>query len=412
MPTTHSSSFVSRGRLSHIVKFYLQVAFGLLLSAIFAQSATVSYSITKLPGYYGDFWAINNDDQATNGSLIYCFAEESNAHCVKGFIASLGTLGSGAYSHSINDLGQVTGSFQTHSSDIHAYLYSHGQTTDLGTLGGQGSSGIAINNKGQVTGDAQNATGFYHAFLYADGVMIDLGTLDGPSSRLGGSRGYGINDHGDVTGYSVPRGGGIAADAFLYSDGRMMDLGTLGGDGSDGFDVNNAGQVTGEAATDTGHWHAFLYSNAAMVDLGTLGGLSSLGASLNNKGEVVGTSATTEQRSYHAFLYHNGVMRDLNELINPALGVTLTEALDINDKGQILAVGDMPTQNFLLTPVPEPGTIALLLAGLLSVVLYTFPRSLTDSITVTATWKSAPPPRRFALVMNYSPPHSRIHHLS
>ena len=41
----------------------------------------------------------------------------------------------------------------------------------------------AINAAGQVTGRADTADGSYHAFLYSDGVMTDLGTLGGASAR-------------------------------------------------------------------------------------------------------------------------------------------------------------------------------------------------------------------------------------
>jgi probable HAF family extracellular repeat protein len=60
---------------------------------------------------------------------------------------------------------------------------------------------------------------------------------------------------------------------ILYS---VTDLGTLGGGFSQGFGINNAGQVTGHSNTSTAN-HAFLYSNGQMTDLGTLGGNSSGG---------------------------------------------------------------------------------------------------------------------------------------
>ena len=72
--------------------------------------------------------------------------------------------------------------------------------------------------------------------------MLDLGTLGGTDSD-----GYGINDSGQVTGYSHTTGD-AAYHAFLY-DGTMHDLGTLGGTYSYGFGINDSGQVTGESDT-------------------------------------------------------------------------------------------------------------------------------------------------------------------
>jgi hypothetical protein len=55
-------------------------------------------------------------------------------------------------------------------------------------------------------------------------------------------------------------------------------------------------------------------------------------------------------------------MVDLNGLIDPASGWTLAAARDINDSGWIVGTGTLNGQAraFLLTPVPEPSSLALL----------------------------------------------------
>ena len=282
-------------------------------------------------------------------------------------VTDLGSLG-GSYRRStfssaaaINNPGQITGSsFSTALfSPTHAFLYSNGRMIDLGTLGSPADSSVGqdINNLGQVTGFSLITP---HAFLYSNGRMVDLGTLGGSESL-----GFAINDLGQVTGWSETSAGTVQ-HAFLYSNGRMIDLGTLGGSSSFGTGINDLGQVIGLSDTSTGVSHAFLYSNGGMTDLGI-----GFGDAINNGGQIVG-GTDGPSTAGEAFLYSNGQLTDLNKVINPALDVHLGVASDINDEGLIVANGSTASGEqhaFLLTPVPEPSSLAfvgiavLLLSG-------------------------------------------------
>jgi probable HAF family extracellular repeat protein len=89
-----------------------------------------------------------------------------------------------------------------------------------------------------------------------------------------------------------------------------------------------------------------------MHDLGALAGGSSEAYSLNNRGEVVGRSAVPGNGHY-AFLYREGRMLDLNDLIPTGTGWVLTDAVDINNSGQIVGNGYLrgAVRQFLLTPI-------------------------------------------------------------
>ena len=73
--------------------------------------------------------------------------------------------------------------------------------TDLGTLGEDfsSSSALGINDAGQVVGSSATAAGDRHAFITGPNGkgLTDLGTLGGDFSQA-----YGINDAGQVAGWS------------------------------------------------------------------------------------------------------------------------------------------------------------------------------------------------------------------
>ncbi len=231
---------------------------------------------------------------------------------------------------------------------------------DLGSFGG-GSAANSINDSGQIVGDSDysdNQT--RHAFMYTgSGPMQDINALLG---NPGDSVATGINNNGQITGFATS---GIYEHAFLYSGGSMRDLGTLGGAFSTPTHINDRGQVVGNADTTNGGRHAFLYNGSgSLQDLGTFGGSSSA-ACINNQGQIVGESFISGGVQ-HAFLIDgSGVMQDLNNLVDSGSGWTLTVASGINDQGQIVCSGQLGStiHAFLLNPVPEPSTIALLLAG-------------------------------------------------
>jgi probable HAF family extracellular repeat protein len=86
-----------------------------------------------------------------------------------------------------------------------------GPLKDLGTLGGTTSAGSAVNAFGQVAGSSFTASGAQHAFLSgADGGPLkDLGILPGGTF----SQGFAVNDSGQVVGYgdttNVPEPSGL-----------------------------------------------------------------------------------------------------------------------------------------------------------------------------------------------------------
>ncbi|MGA3007087.1 MAG: PEP-CTERM sorting domain-containing protein [Opitutaceae bacterium] len=324
----------------------------------------------------------------------------------------LGSFGGDTYASAINDAGTVVGGSFTSSGNERAFSYSDGNMTDLGSLGGTNSFATGINNTGTVVGYSDFSTNVLsgRAFSYSAGTMADLGTLGGTYGRatavnntgtivgfssqtpsdiypfafssshgqmtnLGAlgteSRAYGINDAGTVVGFSWI--GDIYRQACSYRNGTITNLGTLTFNSnatapfwdatSEAYGINNAGTIVGQSATTIGSAlfeHAFSDSNGIMIDLGTLGGSTSSAEAINDNGLIVGF-ATTTSGAQDAFVYSGGSMIDLNSLVS-LNGVTLTDAMAINDVGQIVAEGSND-QSYLLTFIPEPSTYATILGA-------------------------------------------------
>lgn len=104
---------------------------------------------------------------------------------------------------SINNRGEVVGSFSLGGIEYHAFMTGPNGVgiTDLGTLGGIHSSASDINESKQVIGSSQTSDGSFHAFLYGDGKMTDLSIL--PEVLNAGwtdLRANAINDLGQIVG--------------------------------------------------------------------------------------------------------------------------------------------------------------------------------------------------------------------
>jgi probable HAF family extracellular repeat protein len=351
------------------MKLGLAGLFAVGLFAATAASQAQSYNITDLGTLSGDKKSIggglNDAGQAAGDSSNPTAAIATLFSGGKAI--SLGSLGGDvSLATGINSVGQITGrSTIPGETEFHAFVFTGGAMIDIhsAALFPAGTYAFGINKFGQVAGQGLVDSSTFHAFLYTGGRMFDLGTFPGGFQAAA----YAINDAGQLVGTSE---GTIAiskktvqsfAHAFLYENGKMLDLGVpAGATSSDARAINGNGQIVGDGYFSDGG-HAALYSNGVWTDLGKFAGSSGTYATgINLSGQIVATAFFPVQ-SYHPFIpgkhvaliVSNGGLVDLNTRVAANSGFKLTDAVAINDSGEVLCDATNSsgfTHAVLLTP--------------------------------------------------------------
>jgi probable HAF family extracellular repeat protein len=311
-----------------------------------------------------------------------------------GAIQDLGTLGgpnSGILWPGLNDIGMAAGVAETGELQplgeswscsaffpaptghvCRGFAWSGGRMTPMPTLGGDNSFATEVNNWGHVVGWAEtpvrDPTCASPQTLQFRAVVWDprseriyqLHPLSGDSA----SAATAINDRDQVVGISgrcdVAVGRFSARRAVMWDHGRVIDIGGLGGVAwNTAMALNNDGVVVGFADTtgdESGapNFHAFIWTQEAGIkDLATLpGDFLSEALDINSRGQVVGISiGATGTR---AFIWQHGKMTDLQTLMPAGYPNLLESAQGINDAGQITGYLTVPATGQQLTFVATP----------------------------------------------------------
>ena len=316
-------------------------------------------------GTHAVLWSPNvANDGFSAGNL---FSIESSAGLPPG-TANTGPTG-------LNDRGQVAGWAYTpghgDGNQLQSWMWRpttlnsttgvlHGNagsavTFPLLAISGQGTgseAGQSINNKGAIA-----ASGFaYRPLLF---------TPTTPNSKSGtwtydpnhAAAPSGINDAGQIVGTScestVWNGPYLHTGAFPPLLDTDVFTSPLWAPPTSGFcvgygsSINSKGDLAVSAASAAGGIRAYLYKNSVATDIST--GLASHAQGINVYDQVVGHVETDATRAY---LFQKGTAVDLNTLNDSTGGLFLSQAIAINNSGQILAIGHYPGAGatVLLTP--------------------------------------------------------------
>jgi probable HAF family extracellular repeat protein len=101
----------------------------------------------------------------------------------------------------------------------------------------------------------------------------------------------GINNLGQVVGYTVDRAGNSRATLWTNEGAQPLPPLSLQTPYGEAYRINDAGQIAGKAATEEGPSHAVYWDREGIIDIGTLpGGTSSFAMDINATGVVAGSS--------------------------------------------------------------------------------------------------------------------------
>jgi probable HAF family extracellular repeat protein len=216
------------------------------------------------------------------------------------------------------------------------------QGPDCGLLGGSPTLGRGINESARVAG-AYTLCGLGpgEAFLW-DGSLI---TLERPAN-ITGAGAWDINDAGLIVGQMTVSG--LGTRAFLHDGTQFLDLGVpSGGNLSKGRAINSLGRIVGVwgGTGDLPALAAFLWQDGAMIDLNAdLGTPHSEAMDINDTGQVVGWMGNA-MADAHAFVWHAGNVTDLGVIPG---GFTAVASAN-NSLGQVVGSGRVQTDTSVAT---------------------------------------------------------------
>jgi probable HAF family extracellular repeat protein len=361
-----------------------------------AQSQPGGFGWTVLQQFDQGWWArdLNNAGQVvgmaltTSGYQAFIW-DAGRTTLVPGYRSS--------DAFAINDRGEVFGTGHHFLGDRGSYfIHSGGQTRELG-LARSSSPTEVMNNRGDVAGTIANPhyDAWSYGFVHRNGTtsIIDVGQAHVSLADM--------SDAGLVVGHVRNRLSHPEPVGFMWRDNVRTDLplvatgvneagiiigrgaaGELAYNSNDGSvtriaddvatevrpqDINEAGAIVGSAVLE-GHSsrHAFLFDGTRLRDLGTLGGSWSEALRVNDRGDVLGVSETSTGYSNY-FFYRDGQMHNVSAWLSAAgrpSGVINEQLAQMNEDGTLLLQTDSVFMALAVSPIPEPTTTAMMAGGL------------------------------------------------
>jgi probable HAF family extracellular repeat protein len=196
-----------------------------------------------------DAWDLNNAGEVTGTGRTP--AGESHVFLRSGGVTTdLGTIPGYSFitGVKISETGFIAGFGFLAGNTMHVFRYSNGALVDLGSLGGERVDVYGINNAGRIVGVSEDPNGDFRAFLDDGRAMIDLGTFGGNTS----SGASDITNNGQICGAATRADGSSRAFIRFAGASAIVDVNTLIADSDplkpfvtlhDAVRVNEFGQI-------------------------------------------------------------------------------------------------------------------------------------------------------------------------
>jgi hypothetical protein len=188
----------------------------------------------------------------------------------------------------------------------------------------------SINDLGQIVGTYLDSSGDYHGYERNGGKFT---SLDVPFAGATSTVPFGINNSGEVVGgWEGSSGGG----GFTLIGGAYASFNYPGSIYTNPFGLNSAGEIVGFYEDASGVGHGFLLSGGTYTSFDFPGAVETFADGINDSGDIVGTYCLTSEcistfAGAQGFLLSGGVFTTI-----AIPGEFYTEALGINNNGVVV----------------------------------------------------------------------------
>jgi probable HAF family extracellular repeat protein len=248
----------------------------------------------------------------------------------EGFIA--------AEPHGISRSGEIVGTASREGSQqSFAFKYVDGKFT---LLPEDHAKAMAVSSSGEIAGQAAE-----HLVLWKKDKATQLGGCCGGMAHA-------MNDHGQIVGQFNDKDGHYAA--FLWDAGHgLQSIAPPKAANSVALAINDTGHVLLQSFTPNA---VYLWRAGKLTSVPLSPEFASQPLGLNSCDVVVGEFGPASDFN-HAFIWDQAHgFRDLNKLADTGAQWTLESAFDINNRGEIIGIGDRGSEQdvgFLLIPDRE-----------------------------------------------------------